>query len=551
MIGVRNAGEQVSPETSGWVYIDNHSAGSFRIPSLHPREGVQSIRLRYNLICSGTADTIRIVLDNTNQVPESNEDDNEYTFTAECIKTPTGVADLIIRQAWLETIGTFKWKIGYEIKNQGDGYACASQTGLYVDNTLKADDYVDRLAPGESVEKTFWWNYSMEDCTPPSDTIRIYADYRAAIPETNESNNEYSLSCECMEVPTTPIQKPDLVVLQCSYSYPVLTDDVTVRCRIMNRGYAPAPPSTAKLYIGYQEFDTESVPQLEPGDSVDITFDRIWHPRTTTYFVANYSIEVVVDSDNVVDEIPYEDNNIWRTYWEFPLTCDDGIQNRDEEGVDCGGSFCIPCGDPCDPTTPLPRHFDWRDYYTFPPIRNQGNCGSCWAHSAIGAVEGTYIVKRRVQSIDLSEQELISCSDAGSCSGGQYHRALEYIKNNGVVEESCFPYCACDTSCSKCSDWNSKLWGIASYHVITSRNVEEIKRALICHGPLAAKSSYSSHAMVIVGYDDFLNGGSWIMRNSHGPGSCDNGYCYVLYSRGDEIKILALFHHTWNSTSTI
>ncbi|MEM1579087.1 MAG: C1 family peptidase, partial [Archaeoglobaceae archaeon] len=255
-----------------------------------------------------------------------------------------------------------------------------------------------------------------------------------------------------------------------------------------------------------------------------------------------------VDPGNLVDEIPYETNNIWSTHWEFPLTCNDGIKNRDEEGVDCGGRYCIPCN-PCDPRATLPSAFDWRDYYALPPVRDQRACSSCWAFAAIGAVEGTFVVEQRGASnfIDLSEQDLISCcNDCGDCMGGFSVRALKYIKNTGVVNETCFRYqssscltgnnctnaCKCDgkcanpCSCNRCQNWNSEVWRIRDYGRVQN-DIEKIKRALICYGPLPVVSVNWTHAFVLVGYND--TSGNWTIRNSWGTGWRNNGYGEIPY----------------------
>ncbi|RLA94130.1 MAG: hypothetical protein DRG69_05830 [Deltaproteobacteria bacterium] len=563
---LRNSGNTSSPSTEARLYIDGVWVSTSSIPSLDVGE-IHQGSFSYIAACSGTSDVIRVVVDPLDHITELDEANNELTEEWDCFVTPPPgeKPDLTIRRAWLEPLPGNMYRIGYEIENRGAGYAPSSHTGLYVDDTLKAEDHVGRLAPGESREEVFWWNYSMRECTPPSDTIRVVADYGSEIDEVNEGNNEYTLSWGCMEVPTPSIEKPDLVILNVWYDYPVGTDDVTIRYRIMNRGNALAPQSVTKLSIGYHEFDTDNVPSLDPGESMDRSFNRIWHPRTTTYFEASYSIEIVADAGNQVDEIPYETNNILRVYWEFPLTCDDGLQNRDEEGVDCGGSFCIPCN-PCDPNSRLPSRFDWRDYYTLSPIRDQAVCGSCWAFSAVGAVEGTYIVEQGGGvTVDLSEQNLVSdCGCSGSCNGGWPHEALNYIKDSGIVDESCFPYqsqhcvyegsddkihccnssasavhgctvCTCDgkcsnpCSCDRCSDWSNRLWRIATYDDV-SNDIEEIKRALICHGPLSVVSMNWRHAIVLVGYDDDLNGGSWIIRNSWGTNYGNNGYGTIPYT---------------------
>ena len=173
----------------------------------------------------------------------------------------------------------------------------------------------------------------------------------------------------------------------------------------------------------------------------------------------------------------------------------------------------------------LPDSFDWRsqhgqNYIT--PIRDQGGCGSCWAFAAIGALEGhinAYYNDPDID-VDLSEQDLVSCSSTGSCGGGYTNFALTYIQQYGVCNESCFPYAASDESCTqKCENWQDDAWKITSWQSV-ALNKNEIKNALITKGPLVAGMevyadffSYDGgiyshvsgglvghHAIVIVGY---------------------------------------------------
>ena len=205
----------------------------------------------------------------------------------------------------------------------------------------------------------------------------------------------------------------------------------------------------------------------------------------------------------------------------------------------------------------LPSYFDWRnkdgeDWLT--PVKDQGPCGSCWAFSAIGAVEAQYNIFTNNASFDpdLSEQYLVSCSGAGSCEGGYISKALDFIKRNGTVDEECMPYNASDVPCDyKCEDWENRLWKINESGYVVN-NPENIKKWLINDGPLSVAMGIGSdcggywdgdiyrctddsginHAVVIVGYND--SGKYWIVRNSWGtdwpPGDLnDNGYFKVGY----------------------
>lgn len=192
-------------------------------------------------------------------------------------------------------------------------------------------------------------------------------------------------------------------------------------------------------------------------------------------------------------------------------------------------------------STPLPSSFDWRNYEGYnwmTSTKDQGLCGSCWAFSAVGAVESNYRIEQKLPSlnIDLSEQYLVSdCSDAGDCDGGLDSRALEYIRTDGITDEDCFPYSwtgLFGKHCSdRCSDWYNRLYKIYSWREVALTR-SEIKKALINEGPLSVTiyvdgyfdlngvykcdeaNPAGLHAVDLVGYND--EGQYWIIKNSWG-----------------------------------
>jgi len=190
---------------------------------------------------------------------------------------------------------------------------------------------------------------------------------------------------------------------------------------------------------------------------------------------------------------------------------------------------------------PLPEKWDWRNVggkNWLPRVRDQGTCGSCWAFSAVGAIEGTYNIFNDCPSCDtdLAEQQLVSygedenngkcCDGCGNCGGGNPHRALNFIKNSGIVDESCYPYLGRNSHCDLCDDWEQRIWKIEKFSRV-SPSTENIKRAIVCKGPLSAASLNWGHAVVIVGYDDEKK--AWIIRNSWGTNWGEEGYGYVDY----------------------
>ncbi len=190
------------------------------------------------------------------------------------------------------------------------------------------------------------------------------------------------------------------------------------------------------------------------------------------------------------------------------------------------------------PVGVVPPMFDWRqwnggDWTT--PIRDQGNCGSCWDFSAIGVFDALLNIRAGNPALDLnlSEQYVLSCcQNCGSCDGGSPSRALEFCRTTGTVTEACLPYSAptIPPCGSACPDTPQKL---GAWRFIPA-DVAQIKQAIYTYGPVSATFEvyqdffyYTSgvyehvwgdsagwHAISIVGWDDAS--AAWICKNSWG-----------------------------------
>ena len=220
-------------------------------------------------------------------------------------------------------------------------------------------------------------------------------------------------------------------------------------------------------------------------------------------------------------------------------------------------------GDPLPPgeefTGRAPSSYDWRDKdgkdWTT-PIKDQGNCGSCYAFGSYAAMESCIkIVSNKPSlSIDLSEQFMVSCGKdwvdgIDGCGGAQLNPIFEFIEKYGAIPESCFPYTSGGgsvPSCSKkCSDWQDLQYEIDDWGSV-SANQDSIKNALIQHGPLpTGMNVYSNfpsydggiyepsgaiqgaHLVCIVGYND--NPGYWICKNSWGTSWGEDGWFKIKY----------------------
>lgn len=206
--------------------------------------------------------------------------------------------------------------------------------------------------------------------------------------------------------------------------------------------------------------------------------------------------------------------------------------------------------------TSAPASFDWRNYngYNYvTPIRDQGNCGSCWAFATAAAIESQTLIGDNTPGIDLNlaEQILLSCSSAGSCGGGYISSASNFIRDTGLPLETCYRYTAANGSCpSACLNWQDVTHQIVNWHYVatTSPTVDVIKSALNQFGPLVTTFQVYSdfyyyvggvyshtsgtyqggHAVLIVGYDDI--GQYFTVKNSWGTGWGEAGFFKIAYS---------------------
>jgi len=191
-----------------------------------------------------------------------------------------------------------------------------------------------------------------------------------------------------------------------------------------------------------------------------------------------------------------------------------------------------------------PASFDWRNKGGVTAVKNQEQCGSCWAFSATENIESVY--KLAGHSIPtLGPQQIVDCDpyDYG-CGGGWPYNAFKYVIGAGGQDmESCYPYTAQDGTCN----FQSNCIGakIGSYQNIATDETQ-IQNALVSVAPLSIcvdASSWSSyqggvmtadncgdgidHCVQLVGYDSTASTPYWIVRNSWGTDWGISGYIYL------------------------
>ncbi|MFL6228314.1 MAG: C1 family peptidase [Pyrinomonadaceae bacterium] len=157
--------------------------------------------------------------------------------------------------------------------------------------------------------------------------------------------------------------------------------------------------------------------------------------------------------------------------------------------------------------------FDWRKQGKVTPVRDQGGCGSCWAFAALGAYEGSYLI-RNGSAADASEQDVLDCGKAGDCKGGRYTQAFDYLSATGDASETSYAsYKAAQGTCSAVSapPLRAVAWDYVTHDTIpgtpNSRvpTVSELKQALTTYGPLAVSVLVTPSFEAYTGGDEPFN----------------------------------------------
>ena len=213
-------------------------------------------------------------------------------------------------------------------------------------------------------------------------------------------------------------------------------------------------------------------------------------------------------------------------------------------------------------TTKLPKSLDWRSTGIVNHIKNQGECGSCWAFSAISVIESN-IAKRTKKINSLSEQQMIDCvTDSYGCDGGWSSSVFRYlIGGENTTTNVHYPYLGVSDKCYFNQDVMRHGW-IQDYISVDS-TIDNLIRALYKYGPLSvainvdykfkmySEGIYESntcsyypghlnHAVTLVGYgiDPVYKKRYFILRNSWGSEWGMNGYMYFSADRGNMCGIL-------------
>jgi C1A family cysteine protease len=191
-----------------------------------------------------------------------------------------------------------------------------------------------------------------------------------------------------------------------------------------------------------------------------------------------------------------------------------------------------------------PASYDARQQGLIPAVRDQGQCGSCWAFSTIATVSGSYAKKHGGSPPVLSEQQLVDCDTVdGGCNGGLAANGLNYCKT-GVMLNSDYPYRA---SAGSCRFDSSKVKAKVTAVYKVNPSVDAMKDAVYSNGIISVRvnankvQSYHggiitssgcpatpNHAVNVVGWGTSGSTPYWIVRNSWGASWGESGYFRIV-----------------------
>ncbi|VDK48656.1 unnamed protein product, partial [Cylicostephanus goldi] len=209
-----------------------------------------------------------------------------------------------------------------------------------------------------------------------------------------------------------------------------------------------------------------------------------------------------------------------------------------------------------------PDTVDWREKGVVSAVKYQGECGSCWAFSATGALEGQH-ARLTKKLVYLSEQNLVDCSFAygnDGCGGGLMDNAFEYVKDNhGIDTEESYPYFGNVSYtfpfflflCAKCRNLN-----VISQRRTLKGEKRLLQVAVATKGPISVAIDASrfsvyydencssedlNHGVLVVGYGTDEEGRDyWLVKNSWSKDWGDDGYIRMARNRNNHCGIASV-----------
>lgn len=203
---------------------------------------------------------------------------------------------------------------------------------------------------------------------------------------------------------------------------------------------------------------------------------------------------------------------------------------------------------------------DWREYGVVSPVKNQGNCGSCWSFSVTGNVESLWVISGNNATL-LSEEEMIACDNKGhndGCDGGLMQAALIWIRKyrNGYLSSAAsYPFTSNNGRTAVCNISRGKPGAYISDWGEIRRTEQTLASAVSTIGPIsigidsrswdyyiggimtACISGALDHAALVVGFDSDNSPPYWIVKNSWGANWGEQGY--IRIKMGQNLCLIA------------
>jgi len=212
----------------------------------------------------------------------------------------------------------------------------------------------------------------------------------------------------------------------------------------------------------------------------------------------------------------------------------------------------------------LPSDVDWVSAGAVTNPNNQGQCGSCWAFSTTGAVEGAWQLAT-TQLVPLSEQQLVDCSrENNACDGGMMDSAFEFLQKQDICAEATYPYRAKKGRCLPNCDPVISKGGVTGYKDVAADSVEALQEAvaqqpvsvaieadqlsfqLYTKGILSGDcGSKLDHGVLCVGYGTDAGVDYWKIKNSWSSSWGDGGFLRIQRGKSDDgecgVKLMASY----------
>ncbi|XP_059138688.1 procathepsin L-like [Physella acuta] len=208
----------------------------------------------------------------------------------------------------------------------------------------------------------------------------------------------------------------------------------------------------------------------------------------------------------------------------------------------------------------LPKVVDWRSKGYVTPVKDQGECGSCWAFSAVGSLEGQNF-KATGKLTSLSESQLVDCSTTSGndgCDGGNVIQAFHFIKEDGGIDSAeNYPYTPEENFCKYIRKPVAAT--VRGSVCIPPGDEDALKEAVATIGPVSVtidaddstfalyddgvyytpncSSNTLTHAVLVVGYGSLKGQDYWLVKNSYGTTWGKSGFMLMARNKGNHCGI--------------